>query len=99
MSPPNGERRPGMGSQSGARVSAASDDRSQRNPRAQVEVTDTDVRVIAKFSPDLRDGLRTLGAHWVPGHWSVPVEHRAEAVEIVADILGAPVVDDLRGGR
>lgn len=93
---PPGRRAPGVGD----RYAAGSNDPDQRTTgRARVEVEGDVMRVTAPYSPELRDGMRTVGGRWVPGHWAVPIEHLSEAMDIVTDVFGPPVIDTARGVR
>ncbi len=66
---------------------------AQPDRAAHVEVGPDEIRIFAKYSPDLREALLTLPrAHFVPGFWSVPTEHAAVALEIVTDVCGEPTI-------
>ncbi|MDT3438361.1 hypothetical protein [Pseudofrankia sp. BMG5.37] len=60
---------------------------------ARIELSDCEIAVFAPYSNDLRDAMRSLGAHWSPAHWSVDRTHMAEALELVGELHPTTVVD------
>ncbi len=67
---------------------------AQPDRAARVEIRPDEIRIFAKYSPDLREALVTLPrAHYVPGFWSVPAEHANVALDLVRDVCGEPIVD------
>ncbi len=71
----------------------------ERNRPARIEVTSTDVLVIAPFNRGLVDALKTLpGARFVPAHWSIGIEYIHAAEELITEVFGPPVIHDRRGG-
>lgn len=94
---PPGRWTPGVGDQQ----AAGRADRFQRTTgRARIEQVGDEIRVKFPYDRHLVEALKTLpGAHFVPAHWAIPVEHLSEAVELVTDVFGPPTVDVQWGVR